>query len=279
MTDQTTTEEAKGATALHEPTLLLLDLEREWQPQATPRLERLPVDLLEVVPTLFQPRGMSEKHIEDLKRAIKASGDLDAMLVLPVGSRLIIVDGHHRLEAYQRAETTAAVPISYFEGSPRDALFEAGKQNSKAKLPMESRERQDYAWRLVLFDNSSKAEVSGASGVSTSQVANMRKVRSQLGDDAFDYTSWFKARAAAKGTAKSTTDDIEQWKQELAGRWADGMAKQFSTKMANHPEVAAIALDMYFGRKLPELFSELRSFMPNDDEHGLPYGEDDGPDF
>ncbi|MGV8865060.1 MAG: ParB/RepB/Spo0J family partition protein, partial [Pseudomonas sp.] len=261
MTDQPTAEEAKGVTALHEPTRLLLDLEREWQPPTTPRLERVPVDLLEVVPALFQPRDMSEKHIEDLKRAIKSIGDLDAMLVLPVGSRLIIVDGHHRLEAYQRAGTTVAVPISYFEGSPREALFEAGKQNSKAKLPMESRERQDYAWRLVLFDNSSKAEVSGASGVSTSQVANMRKVRSQLGDDAFDYASWFKARAAAKGSSKSTADDIDQWKQELAGRWADGMAKQFSTRMANHPEVAAMALDMYFGRKLPELFSELRSFM------------------
>ena len=57
------------------------------------------------------------------------------------------------------------------------------------------------------------------------------------------------------------------------------MAKQFSTMMANHPEVAAMALDMYFGRKLPELFSELRSFMANEEEHYLPYGEDGRPDF
>lgn len=265
MNESPDNEDAKDTSAHHEPTRLLQELESGWQPAATQGRERVAVSSLEIIPTLFQPRAMSEKHIEDLKRAIKATGELDAMLVLPVGSRLIIVDGHHRLEAYKRVGTNEAVPVSYFEGSPREALFEAGKQNSKAKLPMENRERQDYAWRLVLFDNGSKAEVSTASGVSPSQVATMRRTKTALGDEAYDFTSWFRARRAAKGTLTADTDDIEQWKHELASRWADAMAKKFSTKMANQPEVAAMAMDMYFGRRLPALVYELRSFVAEED--------------
>lgn len=42
------------------------------------------------------------------------------------------------------------------------------------------------------------------------------------------------------------------------------MAKTFSTKLANNPELAARAFNIYFDRKLPELL-HLREFVAEDD--------------
>lgn len=254
-----------------EPSRMLEELEAVWSPPPEGLPERVPVANLEVVPELFQPRSMSEKHIEDLRRAIKSSGELDAMLVLPVGQRLIIIDGHHRIEAYKQADVEAPVPVSYFEGSPKEATFEAGRRNSKAKLPMVNSERQNFAWRLVLLGHGSKAEISAASGASTSQVATMRSVKAKLEDDAYAHTSWFRARAVAQGRSMTLNpDEVEQWKEEEAARWADRLAKAFSTKMARNPEIAAMALSNYFGRKLPHLISELRQFVAEVDEDEFP---------
>jgi len=52
--------------------------------------------------------------------------------------------------------------------------------------------------------------------------------------------------------------------QELADDFADRLAKTFSTKLAQQPEVAAMALASYFGRRLPEVVRELVSYVePN----------------
>ncbi|MDI7925239.1 ParB/RepB/Spo0J family partition protein [Ferirhizobium litorale] len=268
-----------SAEELFEPTQMLRKLEADWKPIDTELLERVPISQLEVMPDLFQPREMSQKHIEDLRRAIKTAGVLDAMLVLPVGKRLIVIDGHHRMEAYKWAEVVIPVPVSYFKGEPREALFEAGRCNSKAKLPMENRERQNYAWKLVLLAQGSKADVSGASGISPSQVAIMRRVFKSLGEDAYSYSSWTRALRASSGTiATLDPDQLEEWKEAMAMEWADKLAKGFSTKMAKNPEVAAKALYHYFGRQLPLLVDELRGMIATDygDLDGV---EDDNPYF
>jgi len=58
----------------------------------------------------------------------------------------------------------------------------------------------------------------------------------------------------------------EEWKREQADQYADRLAKHFTTKLSRHPEVAAMALASYFGRKLPELVTELRGHLPEEDE-------------
>ena len=63
-------------------------------------------------------------------------------------------------------------------------------------------------------------------------------------------------------------DDREQCKVQLAERFADGLAKKFSTTLARHPEVAAMALATYFGRRLPEVVRELQQFLPETDDDG-----------
>ena len=257
---------------------LIEELAKEWTEEQTilrrwredgvkfdlERPERLDVRAITLVPELFQPRdGISEKHVADLSKTIKNVGELDPLTVIVVGKRTILIDGHHRVEAYGRVKWGREVPVRYFDGSPSEAVLAASEANSAVKLPMESRERQNRAWKLVLIGRYSKPEIARAAGVSERQVAIMRSVMRQLGDEAFAHNkSWFRARSAAKGGYK-IMDETEAfvWQEELAQRYADSMAKMFSTKMADNPHVAALALEKYFGRRLPEVWMELRDFV------------------
>jgi hypothetical protein len=138
-------EQTGGEAALFEPAQRLAELlaaSETGEPRARPN--RLPHKAITKMPELFQPRGMSEKHIGDLVRAIQNFGEVDPLTVIAVGSKAVLIDGHHRLEAYQRAKKLAGIPVTYFDGTPQEAVLEAGRANSKAKLPMSGQERQNY---------------------------------------------------------------------------------------------------------------------------------------
>lgn len=264
-----TEEDATAAVSTFEPAQMLAQLLSASKATTSEnRPERLPLQSISRMPELFQPRGgVDEKHVDDLMKAVKAMGILDPVTVLAVGERAVLMDGHHRLEAYERAGKTVDIPVAYFDGTPQEAVLAAGEANSKAKLPMTSQERQDYAWRLILIGLYSKAKVAQASGVSQPQVAIMRRARKDLGEDAEGYKSWFKARYAWKKKDEQafSEDDTEQWKQQVADRYADTLVRTFSMRLANNPEIAAMALAAYFGRRLPEIVNELRGFLPEDD--------------
>lgn len=239
-----------------------------------PKRQRIPLDEIELVPELFQPRSMSERHISDLVRVIDGTGRMDPLTVFQMPTRVILLDGHHRYAAFQRAtHPPADIPVVYFEGTLHEAVLAAGEANSKAKLPMSARERMDYAWRLELLGGYSLAQIGRASGASKSQVAEMRKIRKKLGADAVHCRTWWQARRASKGDVAELMSDEERevWKQEQAERYADALARNFSTKLAGHPEIAAMALKIYFGRKLPELVSEMTALVPKQDEEEMDF--------
>ncbi|WP_027032210.1 ParB/RepB/Spo0J family partition protein [Mesorhizobium loti] len=238
----------------------------------------LRIDNIETVPELFQPRGgISERHVSDLIKAIKAVGALDPVTVMVVGNRTILIDGHHRFEAYGAARWSTPVPVRYFEGTPEEAVLVAGEVNSKAKLPMDNTDRQNFAWRLVLIDRHSIARVARASGISAAQVTIMRRAKRTLGQQAGDHVSWFRARLAANGKDHEANgeDEREQWMQQVADRYADELTKKFSTKLALNPEVAAMALASYFGRKLPEVYGFLREHLGEDDRRAIEADNDE----
>jgi hypothetical protein len=61
-----------------------------------------------------------------------------------------------------------------------------------------------------------------------------------------------------------TEDEREQWIEEQANRYADRLTKAFGNKLSNNPEVAAMALAIYFGRRLSEIHAELRQHLIED---------------
>ncbi len=233
---------------------------------------RLSVAEIETVDVLLQPRSVAEWHVSDMVAGIKAGRALPPVLVYRVGGRNLLLDGHHRLEAYRVAKVAAPVPVEFFKGMPSEAVLEARARNSATKLPMSSAERHDDAWRLVKLARHSKAEVCKAANVSKGSVDAMRRALKALGvDEAAECRSWRLARARAdgkEGGQDMTEERRQQWLDELADGWADRLAKTFGTKMSNQPEIAAQALARHFGRRLPELARHLREHLPEDDSEG-----------
>lgn len=216
-------------------------------------------------PALFQARGgkFYEPHIGDLASAIGREGRLDPVEVIQIGPQAVLIEGHHRMEAYRRSGITDGIPVVYFTGTVEEAVAESGRANSRAKLPMRLTERSDYAWKLVLLGRHSIRQTALAANISERQVANMRKAAKALGADAFDHNGWMAALRASKGIPSLTwePDEIEARKEALAQEYAERLSKAFYTKLTKNPEIAARALSLHFGDKLREVFRELEGYV------------------
>lgn len=266
-------EEASLDTVEFEPSVLLAKLKAKAAAEPVPQVlpDHLPISAIATETALFQPRGLVENHLHDLTRKAKSGTIFDPLLVIQIGNTAYLVDGHHRREAYRNARVTQPIPVTYFTGSVEEAVLEAGRANSKVKQPMTNSERQDYAWRLVKLGRYSKKKIMDASKVSDGQVSNMRRTLKALGSDAFDYASWWSALKAASGRSgfDLADDEREEWLEARASDYANRMRKELTGKLIANPELAARTLSIYFGRKLPEVFRELRQYVPEeqDDEN------------
>ena len=254
-----------SADSTFEPATILAELEEKAAastPSNGPLPDHLPISKVVLQSPLFQPRGIFERHVGELRRAIRVSGLLEPLTVIWVGGDAVLVDGHHRYEAYQRERITKPIPVRAFKGSLREAVLESGQANSKAKLSMTSTERQDYAWRLVLLGSYSKRQTRLAAGISEAQVAIMRRAAKALGDEAAECNSWTVARLRAQDRefTPMTEEEQEEALEAQANAWADRMARTFGTKLADNPGLAARTFDVYFGRRLPELAQELMDY-------------------
>jgi hypothetical protein len=273
--EEATAVDAAGAG--FEPAELLAELKAraasEQQPTQLP--DHLPLKAIATLPALFQPRGLAENHVYELTRVAKSGAMLDPVTVIQIGSTPYLVDGHHRREAYIAANVTKPVPVAYFRGTVEEAVLEAGRANSKAKQPMTNTERQDFAWRLVKMGGYKRPQVVEAAGVSMRQVAIMRDALKALGPDAYEVDRWWQARqrAAGKDVPDLSDEDREEQLEAQAADYARRLRKEFGGKLISNPELAARALDIYFGRKLPELLRDLRERAPDDMD------EDDETDF
>jgi hypothetical protein len=179
---------------------------------------RISLDDLELFPALYQSRasylganGVTDKgHVATLAKSLKASKntDFDAITVLRVGTRLIVIDGHHRLAAYRQVKRPD-IPVQEFPGCPRDAAIEAGRENKKDRLPMGPTDRSERAWVLVCMEEFSKTEIEAGSGASEGTVAKMRKK--------------FKALKAEGKEIPPT------WAEVLRGKWEEDPDREVSS--------------------------------------------------
>jgi ParB-like chromosome segregation protein Spo0J len=221
---------------------------------------------------LFQPRRTTEdeRHVQELARAVRNVGELDPLLVMCVGRHPYLIDGHHRLAAYQVAGITMPVPVEYFQGTVEEAVLAAGRENSKAKLPMRAQDRQDFAWKLTLLGSAtySKRQTMEAAGVSDGQVAIMRRAMKALGSEAYECRSWGEAHQRWQGLDwhEWSEEERETWKEERAAVLADKIAKACGPKFTEDTEIAAMTLERLFGRRFGDLIADLRGRLPDEEE-------------
>ena len=228
------------------------------------------VSAITTLDNLFQPRTLTGWHVDDLVRAVKSKRTIAPLLVLRIGERGFLLDGHHRLRAYKEVDKAeqrvSRVPCEFFNGTVAEAVLEARRRNSETKLAMSTTQKLDDAWKLVKMVKAvaakvggkgeyhfSKAEIVAASDVAKGTVGNMRKVLETIGrTEARAIASWEEARKLAAGKAgpgTMTADQVEERKRQMVEDWVGRLRKSFGDRFGKDTELTADVLHRYLGPK------------------------------
>ena len=93
--------------------------------------------------------GARDDHIQTLSNAIRDTGKpLDPILVFTVRDAFYVVDGHHRLAAYDTAQWRKMIPATVFDGTLEGASDAGRAANIRDKLPMSRNDKREAAWTL-----------------------------------------------------------------------------------------------------------------------------------
>lgn len=191
----------------------------------------------------------SDDHILNLARAIRRGDEMPPILVFPVGKDYYVMDGHHRLAAYDNAEWTKAIPAQVFAGSLREAERAALRSNNKDKLSLTREDRTEAAWRLVRQrdPHDSIRSITQDTGASKGSVNTMRATFEklvELGNSPEDIKSmsWSKARWNAKGGVHEERER-EDWLEAEAQKLVDDIIRfKLGTRLTTNTDVVALAL-------------------------------------
>ena len=206
-------------------------------------------------------RWNRQNHIYTLAKAISdGKRPLDRLMVFPVGTSFYVVDGHHRLAAYDSAGWTKGIPVEVFAGSLAEARLRALKCNVKDKLVMTTQAKSDAAWRITKENLGELApeQVELATGVSRRTIFSMKSVwkelneRKDLTDDdraKLPKLTWKQARDMRDGKKTEMTDfDYNDWQYQQAEALIDLMRRHnVIISLLKDAGVTALALQMLSG--------------------------------
>lgn len=264
--------------------------------QAPNKPTSLPIDAIELIPELFQPRSSgdwnSEAHVNSLSRAVRNSQEvsgkasLEPVLVYWVGDAWVCLDGHHRLAAISknsRAGSKPTVSVEAYEGTLEDAMLESTRRNSRNKLMMSEYDKTERAWTLFLTGSYTHKAIHEACGVSTKTIQRMARA---IGDavaeraEAFRTMHWWQVRRVADDDALPMDRDAQR--AEKVRRVGESLGRAMKNRppdligdalIAMHPEIAqALLVHLKRNLELDEDFAPLGA-------DGLPQFADVAPDF
>jgi hypothetical protein len=239
---------------------------------------QLALSELQVIPDVFQHRSGNEaassKHIDGLVKSLRGSKGkpFEPLTVYWIGDAWVVIDGHHRYEAYTFLDYAEPVPVQVFEGSLDEAIGEALNGNSRDKLPFGgSREKSNAAWRIVVGTGLSISKAVAVSNRSRQTIITMRTVAKEISkkhpERDLCTLTWDDAQRISKGLKPLENID-DDWQEKRAKELADRLVRTFATSLGKQPEVFWRALEIYDGR-LVECFMEMHGIDPETDEEFL----------
>jgi ParB-like chromosome segregation protein Spo0J len=210
-------------------------------------------DTIRVAEKAFQwrlpKRNMVPRHdvIYDMARALRDGFKLPPITVFAVGAAFYVIDGHHRLAAYDTA-SVSKIPARVFTGTLEEAERFALRSNSRDKIPMGKADKLEAAWRLVRQDKAvdSIASIAKDAGIAQSTVSNMRSVLRKLRElevpkEDIGEMSWNRARGRAQGITENA--ELEDWREAEAQKLVDDIARaKLGGRLTKSPDITAIAL-------------------------------------
>jgi len=223
------------------------------QPATTVYLRR---DSIHVASAVFQWRQPkrnqlpSDDHILGMAKSVHENRKpLPPILVFPLDSGFYVVDGHHRLAAYDTAAWDQDIPAHIFQGSLEDAYRAALRRNSRDKLPMSSSDKFNAAWTLVKLNDprDSRAVIVDLTGVGKGTVDNMRSVWRTLNDgkhgepEELRALSWPQARRRAEG--HEDYKELDDWREQKANDIVAALERaKLDGRLTRDPDITALAL-------------------------------------
>ncbi|MBP0111339.1 ParB/RepB/Spo0J family partition protein [Bradyrhizobium vignae] len=242
---------------------------------------------------LFQPRRpgwgtrtLDTDYVNKLKTRITRKGELDPVLVVKLGNDWIVVDGHHRLAAYQKLKRTEPIRCEWFAGTVREAMDASLSRNEKIHLEVDQGDKAEAAWTRTLLDwsgsgwSSSKADVVTLTGCGEGSVAQMRravkwhhnqrtgKERTPTGEKLYVRLGP-DLRVHPWNKVKSVLNDItpKEWDlNEAAAKLARNLVMRMTTKLSEDPEVTAQALWLYNRDQYPKLVEAMQAYLRGQQE-------------
>lgn len=213
----------------------------------------LPLAALHAAPDVFQMRHpllsltRLPEAVAALWRLIRQGVTLDPMTVWWSGQRWIVLDGHHRLQAYRHDAEEQGIPqdeypapVMAFAGTLEEAEKEAGRENAKVRNPVSNQERQEWAWRLLVSGSeTSPTAIVKATGISRMQVYRMRDRRADL---------------EAEGVTAAEMQDRGWWRCQKGGTPVNPEGGDaFKAKLDGTADRLFKALDKEFGGAWPKM--------------------------
>lgn len=242
---------------------------RAAEPQQLPLASLYTDDALQprearMVPFRDQARveRRSEEHVGTMRLVLEAAQgiELEAVLLADVDGSLFVVDGHHRLKAYRRAQRET-IPARVLPMDRQRAVMVSKLVNcGERALAMHPEQCRDAAWQYLaavtrrgagqLPAGDSCRTVAGRFGISKDTVSNMLRKLPMVNPK--DYagaldpgTGWPRWRRVREGPAGWRQDHEEMDMEQVTQYRAEQMAKKIGALMdSDTPEVFRRALLM-----------------------------------
>jgi hypothetical protein len=238
---------------------LQADIDQAKPAPKGPKLRNVRRPDLHIAESVFQWRGSYQRdewtrtnHIYNLAKALRSQGvPLDPLLVMPVADSFYVIDGHHRLAAYDTAGWNEPIPVEVFAGNLAEARLEALGSNAKDKLPMTTQAKSEAAWKITKehLGNLTARRVATLTAVSERQVRFMRKVwrelngREDVDGETLPRLNWIDARSLWEGNELSVDFDQDAWREQKVQDVIALIKRHNLAKgLLEDPEVTALVL-------------------------------------
>ena len=242
-------------------------------------MRNLPRARIVVAEKVFQWRntredvGARDDHILEMANAIASTQKpLESILVFKAGDKFYVVDGHHRLAAYDTAQWTRGIPVTVGEGSLEQAADAGLKRNSKNKRNMSHKEKKEAAWKLGKREpRLTREAIHEMTTVSPSTQDGMRRLLKKLKDagetpEAVDDMTYAQALGKQWADEGSPKFDADTWLSEKADKLVKKMEDAgIGFLLRQDHEVAAMALLRVDAGLAKSLVSEW-AFLPENKE-------------
>lgn len=265
-----------------------------------PARRSVPRSALLIAGDVFQWRGNQDQlerqnHVYNLATALRNQRTpLEPLTVWPVDDKFYVIDGHHRLAAYDTAKWNKTIPVEVFAGTLDQARLRALEGNIKDKLRMTTAQKGASAWTITKENIGSltadqvaeHADISRRLAFSMKQVWKELNERTDLSEDQREKLhgmTWKQARDFRDGIRDDDDFDQDEWKAKKA----DAIVKlirdhNVEVSLLQDPEVTALALQMLNGRlpemlieqwagDYPELIMQLAGRLPDPEGPDMPF--------